>query len=87
MKATLRSPEVKAHLKRRQKEDAEKEKKRLKERAERTMRMMKRRAEQEFIVAGGDPGDFEDAWPELRDELLRDAVRRKVAETLPPIKL
>ena len=83
----IRSDAVKEHLAKRREELAERDQKRLEEQAERTLRVMKRRAEQEFLAAGGDPNDFESAWPELRDELLKDAVRRKVAQTLPALRL
>jgi len=83
----IRSAAVKKHLEKRREEIAEQNDERIKKQAERTLRLMKRRAEQEFIAAGGDPDDFEDAWPKLKEELLKDAVRRKVTETLPPIRL
>jgi len=76
-KATLRSPEVRAHLKKRQKEDAAKNDERIKKQAERTMRILERDAKKQFVSSGGDPADFQDSWDDgLKEEVLRDAVVR-----------
>lgn len=51
-------------------------------RLEATLRLLKNRAEQEFVKAGGDPDDFEDAWDGgLKEKLLIERVSKFV--TLP----
>lgn len=40
----------------------------------RHLKLLKHKAEQEFVGAGGDPDDFEDEWPGLRDDLIRSNV-------------
>lgn len=45
--------------------------------AERRLKPMKARAKVDFVKAGGNPFDFEAAWPEIRERLLADAVVKK----------
>ena len=85
MTATIRSKKVKKHLKQRQQEEMEKNDARLKKQAERKMRTLKATARREYEASGGD--DFDSAWPKLRDSILADAVKKRVAEVLPPLRL
>lgn len=68
------SPEQVALNKQRAKEQREQEERESKERHDRDVALEAWRAE------GGDPGEFDVQWPELRDEARRRAVSERIEQ-------
>lgn len=80
-----------AEVKKRREASAERYKKnqekKQREKSKLALSTMKREAKKAFIDAGGIAEDFVDEWGEIKLDLLKSAVRERVSEVLPRLRL
>lgn len=79
-KAEAREAEKESARKARLDKVLDRSRKQREEIGRRKLALLKNKAEKAFVSGGGDPDDFEDEWPEIRDDLIRSNVKANLRD-------